>query len=61
VCYLPCCNHFVEQREHSGMASCVVDMNECGGTVAWTHGFVPKLVSRVEVMGHLISRSDDCA
>ena len=43
------------------MAPCVVDMNECGGTVAWTHGFVPKLVSRVEVMGHLISRSDDCA
>jgi hypothetical protein len=40
-------DHFVEQREHSRMAYCVVDINERGGTVAGTQSFVPKLVGRI--------------
>jgi hypothetical protein len=53
------CDHFVEQREHSRMAYCVVDINERGGTVAGTQSFMPKLVGRIEVMGELVSRSND--
>jgi hypothetical protein len=33
---LTSCGHLVEQREHSRVTSRVIDMNECGGTVAWT-------------------------
>jgi hypothetical protein len=34
----------------------VIDVNERGGTVTWTQGFVPKVVSSIEVMGKLVSR-----
>jgi hypothetical protein len=43
------------------MASRVIDVNECGGPVAWTQGFVPKAVSRIEVMSELVSRRNHCA
>ena len=55
------CDHLVEQRKHSRMIPRVVDVNECGGTVTWTQGFMPKLVSRIGVMSELVSRRNHCA
>jgi hypothetical protein len=43
------------------MASCVIDVNDCGCTVACAQGFVPKLVSGIEIMCQLVSRRDYCA
>ena len=60
-CYSGRCDNFVEQREHRSVAPCVVDVNERGGTVAWAQGFVPKLVSRIEIMGELVSCRNHCA
>jgi hypothetical protein len=59
--HLPCCDDFIEQREHRVMAPCVIYTNDCGGAVARTQGFVPKLVSRIQVMGELVSRRNHCA
>ena len=58
---LHCCDNFVEQRKHRSMTPRVVDVNECGGTVTWTQGFMPKLVSRIGVMSELVSRRNHCA
>jgi hypothetical protein len=33
------------------MTSHIIDVNDCGGAVTWTQGLVPKLASRVEIMG----------
>ena len=38
----------------------VIDVNERGGA-AWTQGFVPKVVSRIEVMDELVGRRNHCA
>ena len=43
------------------MAPHVIDVNDCGGAVAWTQGFVTKLISRVQVMGELVCRCNQCA
>ena len=43
------------------MAPHVIDVNDCGGAVAWTQCFVPEPVSHVEVMSELISGRDYCA
>ena len=59
--HLTRCYHFVEKREQSRMASRVVDINDCGGTVTWTQGIVPKVVRSIEVMGELVSRRNHCA
>jgi hypothetical protein len=55
------CDNFVEQREHRSMTAGVVDLHECRGAVTWAYGFVTKLVSRIEVMGELVSRRNQCA
>jgi hypothetical protein len=60
-CYSGRCDNFVEQREHRSVAPCVVDVNEHGGTIAWTQSFVAKSVSGIEVMSDLVSRRDHCA
>jgi len=43
------------------MALRVVEINERGGAIMWTHGFVPRLMSRIQVMGEFISRRNHCA
>ena len=43
------------------MTSAVIDVHECGGTVMRAENFVTKLVSRIEVMGELVSRRNQCA
>jgi hypothetical protein len=58
---LPRCDHVVEERQHRTMTPCVVHVNERGGTVTPTQGFVPKLVSRIEVISKFLSRRDHCA
>ena len=50
------CNNFVEQREHRSMASYIVDFDECGGAVQWTHSLDGKVVSRTVVPGNLVRR-----
>ena len=37
------------------MTSHVIDMNEGGRAVTWTQDLVPNLVSRIGVMGELVS------
>jgi hypothetical protein len=59
--HLSRCYNFVEQREHSRVAPHVVDVHEYGGAVNRGENFVPKLVSRIQVMGELVSRSNHCA
>ena len=58
---LPRRDNLVEQSEHRSMASAVVDVHECGGTVMRAENFVAKLVSRVVVIGKLVSRRNHCA
>jgi hypothetical protein len=48
-------------RKHRSMATCVVDVDEGGRAVTWAQGLVPNLVSRIGVMGELISRCYYCA
>jgi len=43
------------------MAPGVVDAHEYGAAVNRRENFVPKLVSRVVVMGELVSRRNHCA
>ena len=43
------------------MAPTVIDVNECGGTVTWMQGIVPKVVSRIEVVGEFVSRRNHSA
>jgi hypothetical protein len=43
------------------MTSCVVDVHECRGSVMRAQNFLRKLVSRIEVMGELVSRRNHCA
>jgi hypothetical protein len=60
-CHLSRCDNLVEQREHRSMTPAVVDVHECRGTVMRAEKFVAKLVSRVVVMGELVSRRNHCA
>jgi hypothetical protein len=59
--FLSRCDNLVEQREHRSTASAVVDVHECGGAVMRAQSLVAKLVSRIVVMGELVSRRDHCA
>ena len=43
------------------MTSAVIDVHECGGTVMRAENFVAKLVSRIVVIGKLVSRRYQCA
>jgi hypothetical protein len=43
------------------MTSDVVDVHEWGGAVMRTQSLVAKLVSRIVVMGKLVSRRNHCA
>jgi hypothetical protein len=58
---LPRCDNFVEQGEDGSMTSDVVDLHECGGAVMRAQSLVAKLVSRVVVIGELVSRRNHCA
>jgi hypothetical protein len=58
---LPRCDNFVEQGKHRSMAPGVVDVHEYGGAVNRGKNFVPKLVSRIKVMGELVSRRNQCS
>ena len=46
-----CCEHFIEQGEHSRMSPHVVDADQCGCAVTWTQGLEREVVSSVEVIG----------
>ena len=39
----------------------VIDLNEGGRAVTWTQDLVTYLVSRIGVMGELVSRRNHCA
>ena len=50
---LPRCDNCVEQRQHRGMASHVIDMDESGTAVKWPYGFDRKVVSTTVFIGQL--------
>ena len=54
-------DNFVEQREHSRLTLYVIDLNEGGRTVTGTQDLISNLVSRIGVMGELVSRRNHCA
>ena len=56
-----CCEHFIEQGEHSRMPPHVVDADQCGCAVTWTQGLEREVVSGVEIIAELVSRRDHCA
>jgi len=39
----------------------VVDVDECGAAVKWSHGFDGKIVGSTVVIGDLVSRHNQCA
>ena len=57
-CESACRYNSVEQREHSRIASVVVNVHECDETANRGENFVPKFVSGIEVMSELVSRRD---
>ena len=55
---LACRDNVLEQREHSSMASGIVNAHECGWIANREEKFVSEFVSGIDIVGELVSRRD---
>jgi hypothetical protein len=53
--------HFIEQREHSRMAPYVIDIDERGAAVKWSHSADSEIVRPTIIVGDLVSRCNQGA